>query len=218
MESINLSNIGIIRSTASPELMAKVGAEVSKIQSDFSKAVAKNQTLAGNILHEYELFDSCPALEIKTREMAQMHQEAYGENYTTGLNAHTNILEDGKKPNLKLNSAWVNFQQKGEFNPLHNHTGLYSFVLWYKIPYYLNIEEMAGPGRKSKNQLSGKFQFHYTNILGNITGAALPIDKQWEGQILLFPSLLSHSVYPFYSSNDYRISIAGNLFLVMEDQ
>ena len=218
MESINLSNIGIIRSTASPELMAIVGAEISKIQSDFSKAVAKNQTLAGNILHEYELFDSCPALEIKTREMAQMHQEAYGENYTTGLNAHTNILEDGKKPNLKLNSAWVNFQQKGEFNPLHNHTGLYSFVLWYKIPYYLNIEEMAGPGRKSKNQLSGKFQFHYTNILGNITGEALPIDKQWEGQILLFPSLLSHSVYPFYSSNDYRISIAGNLFLVMEDQ
>jgi hypothetical protein len=217
METINLSNIGIVRSAASPELLAIVGAEVSKIQSDFSKAVAKNKTLAGNILHEYELFDSCPALEMKTREMAMMHQEAYGENYTTGLNAHTNIFEGTKKPNLKLNSAWVNFQQQGEFNPLHNHTGLYSFVLWYKIPYYINIEEMAGPGRKSKNQLSGKFQFHYTNILGNITGTALPIDNKWEGQILLFPSLLSHSVYPFYSSNDYRISIAGNLFLVMED-
>jgi hypothetical protein len=217
METINLSNIGVVRSEASPELMAIVGAEVSKIQSDFSKGIPKNKTLAGNILHEYELFDSCPALEIKTREMAMLHQEEYGENYTTGLNAHPNIFEGSKNPNLKLNSAWVNFQQKGEFNPLHNHTGLYSFVLWYKIPYYLNIEEMAGPGRKSKNQLSGKFQFHYTNILGNITGAALPIDKQWEGQILLFPSLLSHSVYPFYSSNDYRISIAGNLFLVMED-
>jgi hypothetical protein len=217
MESINLSNIGIIRSTASPELMTIIGAEVSKIQSDFSKAVAKNQTLAGNIMHEYQLFDCCPALEIKTREMAMMHQAEYGDTYTTGLNAHPNILEGGKNPDLKLNSAWVNFQQKGEFNPLHNHTGLYSFVLWYKIPYYLNIEDMAGPGRKSKNQLSGKFQFHYTNILGNITGAALPIDNKWEGQILLFPSLLSHSVYPFYSSNDYRISIAGNLFLVMED-
>lgn len=217
METVDLSNIGIIRSTASSELMATVGAEVLKIQSDFSKGIPKNQTLAGNILHEYQLLDSCPALEIKTREMAMMHQEVYGETYTTGLNAHTNILEDGKKPNLKLNSAWVNFQQKGEFNPLHNHTGLYSFVLWYKIPYYINIEEKAGPGRKSKNQLSGKFQFHYTNILGNITGAALAIDKKWEGQILLFPSLLSHSVYPFYSSNDYRISISGNLFLVMED-
>ena len=216
METINLSNIGIVKSQASPELLAIVGAEISKIQSDFSKAVAKNQTLAGNILHEYQLSDCCSALEIKTREMARMHQEAYGESYTTGLNAHTNILEGGKKPNLKLNSAGVNFQQKGEFNPLHNHTGLYSFVLWYKIPYYSNIEDNAGPGRKSNNKLSGKFQFHYTNILGNISGEVLPIDNKWEGQMVLFPSLLSHEVYPFYSSNDYRISIAGNLFLVSE--
>jgi hypothetical protein len=218
METVTLSNIGIIKSQASPELMTIVGAEVLKIQSDFSKGTPKNKTLAGNILHEYQLFDCCSALEIKTREMAMMHQEAYGENYTVGLNAHTNILEDGKKPNLKLTSAWVNFQQKGEFNPLHNHTGLYSFVLWYKIPYYSNIEDSAGPGRKSNNKLAGKFQFHYTDILGNITGAVLPIDNKWEGQILLFPALLNHQVYPFYSSNDYRISIAGNLFLVQEDQ
>jgi hypothetical protein len=217
METINLSNIGIVKSRASPELLAIVGAEVSKIQSDFSKAVAKNQTLAGNILHEYQLLDCCPALEKKTREKAMLHQETYRDNYTTGVNAHTTILEKGKIPKLKLNSAWVNFQQKGEFNPIHNHTGLYSFVLWYKIPYYSNIEEKAGPGRKSKNQVSGMFQFHYTDILGNITGAGLPIDKKWEGQMLLFPSLLNHSVYPFYSSNDYRISIAGNLFLVSED-
>ena len=216
METIDLPNIGIVKSQASPELLSIVGAEISKIQSDFSKAVAKNQTLAGNILHEYQLLDSCPALEMKTREMAMLHQETYSNNYTTGLNAHTNILENGKIPKLKLKSAWVNFQQKGEFNPLHNHTGLYSFVLWYKIPYYSNIEESAGPGRKSKNQISGKFQFHYTDILGNITGSAMPIDNKWEGQILLFPSLLNHSVYPFYSSNDYRISIAGNLFLVSE--
>ena len=216
METVNLSNIGIVKSQASPELMTIIGEEISKIQSDFSKAVAKNQTLAGNILHEYQLTDCLSALEMKTREMAMLHQETYSDSSTTGMNAHTNILESGKIPKLKLKSAWVNFQQKGEFNPIHNHTGLYSFVLWYKVPYYSNIEEMAGPGRKSKNQLSGKFQFHYTDILGNISGAALPIDKQWEGQILLFPSLLNHSVFPFYSSNDYRISVAGNLFLVSE--
>jgi hypothetical protein len=60
------------------------------------------------------------------------------------------------------------------------------------------------------------FQFHYTDILGNITGAVLPIDKKWEGQMLLFPALLNHSVFPFYSSNDYRISVSGNLFLASE--
>ena len=39
----------------------------------------------------------------------------------------------------------------------------------------------------------------------------LPIDKAWEGTMILFPSSLNHNVYPFYTSDDYRISISGNL-------
>jgi len=27
----------------------------------------------------------------------------------------------------------------------------------------------------------------------------------------MFPSLLAHCVYPFYTSDDYRISISGNI-------
>lgn len=219
MEKVDLANIGIIKSSASPELLKIIGDEIAKIQSDFSKAVPKNKTLAGNILHEYELFDSRTALEQKTREMAMMHQEQYGRNYSAGMDTHTTILdkENQSKVDLKLKSAWVNFQQKGEFNPMHNHTGMYSFVLWYKIPYYLKFEEAAGPGRKSNNNLAGKFQFSYTDVLGNISGASIPVDKLWEGQILLFPSALMHTVYPFYTSNDYRISISGNLFVELKN-
>lgn len=213
MEGVDLANIGIIKSSASPELLKILGDEITKIQSDFSKAVPKNKTLAGNVLHEYELFDSHHALEQKTREMSMMHQELYGKNYNAGMNTHTSILGKENKVDLRLKSAWVNFQQKGEFNPMHNHTGMYSFVLWYKVPYYTKFEEAAGPGRKSNNNLAGKFQFAFTNILGNVTGADIPVDKLWEGQILLFPSALMHSVYPFYTSNDYRISISGNLFV-----
>jgi hypothetical protein len=36
-------------------------------------------------------------------------------------------------------------------------------------------------------------------------------DKKYEGKICIFPSYLHHSVFPFYSSDKYRISIAGNL-------
>ena len=35
---------------------------------------------------------------------------------------------------LKLESLWVNYQKQHEFNPLHNHFGLISFVIWMKIP------------------------------------------------------------------------------------
>ena len=213
MEKVDLSNIGIIKSQASPELMKIIGDEVAKIQADFSKAVSKNDTLAGNIIHEYQLFDSVDALEAKTREMAMMHSEVYGQGFDAEFVSSIISTDKSKKPNLKLKNAWVNFQQKGEFNPVHNHTGMYSFVLWYKIPYYENIEASASPGRLSKSNVSGKFAFQYTNILGSIVGAQIPADKKWEGQILLFPAQLHHQVYPFYSSNNYRISISGNLFL-----
>ena len=157
--------------------------------------------------------DCIPDLEEKLREMAMMHQEVYGKSYNAGLNTHTTILDKKSNVDLRLESAWVNFQKKGEFNPMHNHTGMYSFVLWYKIPYFSSIEEKASPGRKSNNNLAGKFEFIYSNILGSVTGAMIDVDRQWEGQILLFPSMLNHTVYPFYSSDEYRISIAGNLFI-----
>ena len=41
----------------------------------------------------------------------------------------------GSKAKLLLNQFWVNYQYKTEFNPIHNHTGVYSFVIWMKIPY-----------------------------------------------------------------------------------
>ena len=31
---------------------------------------------------------------------------------------------------FKLNSLWVNYQYKTEFNPYHDHGGVYSFAIW----------------------------------------------------------------------------------------
>ena len=33
-----------------------------------------------------------------------------------------------------LSAFWVNFQKENEFNPFHNHSGVFSFVIWVKIP------------------------------------------------------------------------------------
>ena len=215
MQAQDLENIGIVKATATPELLKIVGAEIDKIQSDFTKAIPKNRTLAGNILHEYELHDCIPMLEKFTREMAMCHQARYGTSYNVAMGTHNK--KSNKKIDLKLTSAWVNFQQKGEFNPMHNHTGLFSFVLWYKVPYYANIEESASPGRKANTNRAGKFEFNYTNTLGNITGILIDVDKNYEGQMVLFPSSLNHQVYPFFSSDKFRISVSGNLFLTEVD-
>ena len=35
----------------------------------------------------------------------------------------------------KLTSWWVSYQKKNEFFSYHHHSGIYSFVIWMKIPY-----------------------------------------------------------------------------------
>ena len=37
-------------------------------------------------------------------------------------------------PKFKLEKMWVNYQKQHEFNPLHHHDGLFSFVIFVKIP------------------------------------------------------------------------------------
>ena len=56
------------------------------------------------------------------------------------------------------------------------------------------------------------FEFIYTTILGEIGGFAIPVEEGWEGRIVMFPSKLLHQVYPFQTSDGYRISISGNLY------
>ena len=59
----------------------------------------------------------------------------------------------------------------------------------------------------------GCFQFNYQNILGDCQTWQYELDKTWEGHMLLFPSKLQHAVYPFYTSDEDRITVAGNIIL-----
>ena len=113
---------------------------------------------------------------------------------------------------LKVDSLWVNLQKKTEYNPIHNHTGYLSFVAWMDIPYKYEDEMSSIHSRESRTQeFSGTFQFIYTSVLGDIVNEVYEVENGWEGRIVMFPADLRHIVYPFYTSDRYRISIAGNL-------
>jgi hypothetical protein len=60
-------------------------------------------------------------------------------------------------------------------------------------------------------ELASTFQFVYTTALGTIANCPMFVESGWEGNIIMFPAKLLHMVYPFQTSDDYRISIAGNL-------
>ena len=90
---------------------------------------------------------------------------------------------------------WINYQRKGEYVPNHKHDGIYSYTIWMKIP------------------TKCKFEFTYTNVLGNIMFKQIYLTKKDEGKIIFFPAKLPHIAYPFNDSNDVRVSISGNIRL-----
>ena len=111
----------------------------------------------------------------------------------------------------RLSSMWVNYQKENEFNPLHQHSGVYSFVVWMKIPTSWRDQNFAKGTKPSTKPYRSSFTFTYTNILGETSNFEYRLDPEDEGTILFFPGKLSHQVYPFYNSDEVRVSISGNI-------
>ena len=110
-----------------------------------------------------------------------------------------------------LGKWWVNYQKQNEFNPVHNHGGVYSFVIWMKIPYDSEKQNQKDIARNSNTPSIGDFQFLYSNMLGETDNYNYPMNPDREGTLLFFPSQLLHQVYPFYDCDEERISVSGNI-------
>ena len=110
-----------------------------------------------------------------------------------------------------MNKFWVNFQKQHEFNPLHNHGGVFSFVIWVKIPTDWREQHALPFSANSSSPKTSDFEFHYMTMLGEISRFTYLLDKNSEGCMLLFPAKLKHTVYPFYNCDKKRISISGNI-------
>jgi len=167
-------------------------------------------SLAGHIQNQHSLYlDS--ELEEYIFYLSNRYFQKY-PNFVFNIFKY-NALDEKTKLNLKIYALWVNFMKKYEFNPIHSHSGRLSFVIWYKVPFYIEDEIRYGPSKRVDNDnFTACFQFiHPVNDETGIGFKSLRVDKSYEGKIILFPSYLSHAVYPFYTSNDYRISIAGNI-------
>ena len=126
----------------------------------------------------------------------------------------TNVLT--KSCELKIISTWVNFQKKHEFNPPHNHSGVMSWIIFLNIPYNLEDEDRVFPMLNmdhSQDISTSRLSFLQVSpiVKGGIDGVILNVDKSFEGKIIMFPSYTQHEVFPFYTSDDYRITISGNL-------
>ena len=204
----HLPNVGLTNAQVPPEIYQALNKEIVDIHMasetgtlDKNGIVQMNHSLAGQITKEYQITKSLPLLNPFLEEMGRAYQKQW--NF---------YPKENPNKNLEVESVWVNMQKKLEVNPLHNHDGTLSFVAWLYVPFKLEDERNMENCKNSRTvELSSTFQFVYTTALGNIANCPMFVESGWEGKIVMFPAKLLHIVYPFQTSDEYRISIAGNL-------
>jgi len=202
---------GYIIDTIPKHIIEGIETSISSLDLQYPENLISNHySLAGNIANQY-VIPVDTELEDYVLWLCRCYTDAFPKflestNYSKAVNKDSPLQ-------LEIFSLWVNFMKKYEFNPPHNHSGKFSFVIWHKIPYELEAEMRYSPSKRlDVGNLSGTFQFLYPYFSEEgLSLTNIRADKKYEGKICIFPSYLHHSVFPFYSSNEYRISVAGNL-------
>ena len=162
---------------------------------DLNSTKHYNKKLAGNIQKEFNVTNSIPS---SFYEYVAFLANSYYDYFP--------VEKIGDKKTFTFIDAWLNYQKKHEFNPLHSHGGSLSYVVWLKIPYDIEVELSLPNCVKSNFPRNSFFEFFVDDV-----NYPIRVDSSMEGEIIIFNSSYKHVVYPFYSSNKYRISLAGNL-------
>jgi len=193
-------NNGVVFDRLSKDTYDALRAAIEKAQSTNP---AMNGRLVGHLKHEVEFPEGKDIIKDSILSLAAIHAD-----YFNHFKNHAILTKSGK---MVIDPLWINFQEKHEFNPPHGHEGIYSFVIWVRIPYSLEEEINAFPDAKHK--MTSMFGFITTDILGRSHINPIPVDQDYEGVVCLFPSSLLHYVNPFFTSNAHRISVSGNILL-----
>jgi hypothetical protein len=194
---LRLDNPGIIKTTIPASVFSELSFDLQK-QID-QQQIKYNNSLAGHLETElvYKIngnFKKC--VELTFLEYRKMFNYYPHSKYDIEM------------------ASWANFQKKHEYNPIHFHFEDLSWVIWLTIPYDLEEELNASNVRESNYKTASMFQFIYNKLDGRIDTKLLPIDKTWQGTLIMFPSYLRHQVYPFQTSDQHRISISGNIRVI----
>jgi hypothetical protein len=169
-----------------------------------------SRELAGNIFKSEQLFDKDNWFyETVLKELSEKLFYRDWDNY------HEYYIEKKKSlPKFEMNFFWVNYQRQHEFNPLHNHNGDYSFVIFMKIPTHWKDQHALPISANSNIPVASDFVITQPDPKDKIcVNTNFPLSPEDEGRMLFFPALLQHMVYPFYGTEEERITISGNIRL-----
>ena len=200
----NFPNIGVVEGKLSKEIVDDLWTLINEARE---KPEDMKPELAGNISSSIRLDNNSDLMTDFVGEVLpaciKRHMQEYGPPYRL-------TMKEGETINLE--SLWVNFQKQNEFNPPHDHAGVYSFVIWMQIPTsYEEQRKLPICAESNADNHISNFAFSYTNTLGRVSTFAYNMEKEAEGYMVMFPSCLLHQVFPFYNDDGERISISGNI-------
>ena len=128
--------------------------------------------------------------------------------------ANSNSADDSPHPEFMLKEIWVNHQKQYEFTAPHMHTGsVFSFVIFMKIPTHWKEQHALPWLKKITGSTASDFQFLMGYGNGCVQEFPVPLSPEDEGRMLFFPAWLTHQVFPFYGTEEERVTISGNIFL-----
>lgn len=183
-------NKGYIEASFPKENLEPIKQEIDFILNNENQCQQNkiNEKLAGQIEREYSIQHSKDYIENLMLPLVTEYIKIFSHNKDI-------LTEPGP---ICLDSCWLNLQRSNEFNPMHNHNGLLSFVLWISLPFTYEEEQLLGPGANSYSNVASTFQFMYLNCIGETCTYTLPADRSYENTVILFPSEMMHCVYLFF--------------------
>ena len=111
--------------------------------------------------------------------------------------------------NINISQSWIVSQYKGEYNPWHQHSGHLSSVIYLKLPK--GMKEFFDKESEDHYPIGGSIQFMFGEKQ-SLRSDTLTFRPE-VGKMLIFPSWLKHSVYPF-DANGERRSMSFNAYYV----
>jgi len=200
----NFPNVGVVEAQLPDDVVKNIWKVIKKARK---KPEDMKGELAGNISSSIKLDGDSPLLKEFVGELLLKFIDSHINSYGAPWRA---TMKEGEGWNLE--SLWVNFQKKHEFNPPHDHSGVYSFVIWMQIPTsYAEQKKLPICAESNADNHISNFAFSYTNTMGRVSTFAYNMEKEAEGYMVMFPSQMLHQVFPFYENDGERISISGNV-------
>jgi hypothetical protein len=187
LQSFNLPNFGIIQCKLNDDFVKYLWEiiDIAKQNGVPNPYEGGNENLKG-LPVSLKLHDKDNYFLKILPDYVTKYKDSFGETFWTD--------NEGKvETEFRLNDVWVNFQKENQFNAAHTHAGIYSFVIWLKCP------------------APSTFQFTYPTTIGGLNHLSYSTDSSYENMMVFFPAQLLHQVYPFYESDEVRVSVAGNI-------